>query len=469
VTILALCLSGSVAGAQVTTRVRLTGSVLDSITMTPLAGAAIQLVSAADSGRSTRSARSDSLGNFAVDSLPVGAYLIGFYHPMLDLLAMEEITYAVAVQSKGSATVSLATPSPATVFAKVCGVSPTDSSGLLMGRLFDATSRTMVDSGQVVVQWPVATIEHGTLRVQSAELPLRVDSTGRFGTCEIPPHVDATVIGVSHGDSTGSLTIHTGARGVVLRDLFVGTGQRVAIRRPDSSVVDSAGATHPGTTLEQYLRGSARVTGVIHTDGGLPIEGARVSLPDAGLQTVTNKDGIYILANLPAGTHSLSVRAIGHFPDDRPVDLYADSTVRGDVRLSTVRAVLDTMRIVGKRMSRGLAEFDRRRRSSMGSYVTGLQIMKDKPFETADLVTKGRAMTRAWDSVGHLKIGLHGQLCLPLVYIDGIRFTLFDDLIELNTMVRPDEIAAMELYRGEDAPMEYGFKRACAVLIIWRK
>ena len=127
---MAACLWTGVAGAQDTTRVRLTGSVLDSITMTPLAGASVQLMSAADSGRSSRSVRSDSLGRFVIDSLPVGAYFVGFLHPVLELLGMEEITYAVAVRAKGPATVSLATPSPATVYAKACGVSATDSSGL---------------------------------------------------------------------------------------------------------------------------------------------------------------------------------------------------------------------------------------------------------------------------------------------------------------------------------------------------
>ena len=63
------------------------GTVTDSVNHHPLAGAMIQLAN--DSAKIVKSATSDSLGGFRIDSLAPGSYIIGFFHPTLDSLGLD--------------------------------------------------------------------------------------------------------------------------------------------------------------------------------------------------------------------------------------------------------------------------------------------------------------------------------------------------------------------------------------------
>ena len=455
--------------AQDTISARVSGTVFDSVAMSPLANAFVQLVAVKDAAARSRGAQTDTLGHFSIDSVPVGRYLIGFYHPVLPLLGLDEPTYVLTIAGSQSITADMATPAAATLFALVCGKRPAkDSVGLLLGRLFDARSRTTVRAGSVVVQWPVASIAHGRLEMGIAEVSVAVDTAGRFATCAIPANRDMTLIGESRGDSSGAVPLRVAPRGVAARDLFVGGGERITVEHLDSTFVDSAGVVQPRLTTMHFLRGTARLTGTIRGVRGRPL-GAHVSVADAGLEAVTNDLGVYSLANLPAGTHAVSMRAIGFFPDERSIDLVADSAVRLDVRLGTVRAVLDTIRIFGKPISRDLGEFERRRRAGWGSYLTSVEIRRRGAFETTDLIRSARSMFVTRDNRGQLQLYSRGRTCLPAVFIDHVRLTIFDDLSELDSMVLPDEIAAIEFYTASSAPPEFLPFGACAAIVIWRK
>lgn len=74
--------------APVTGTVRVTGTVYDSVRSRPLGGAVVQLVRAAEL-TAARSVTADSLGRFVIDSVTPGAHLVGFYHPLLDVLGVE--------------------------------------------------------------------------------------------------------------------------------------------------------------------------------------------------------------------------------------------------------------------------------------------------------------------------------------------------------------------------------------------
>jgi hypothetical protein len=466
---IAIVLWASKVAAQDTTRVRVSGVVFDSIAGSPLANAVVQLVSADNPAVGLRSVQADTLGRYSIDSVPAGRYLIGFIHPILSLLGLDEPTYPLTTGGERPITVNLATPSAASYVARLCGErARRDSSGLLLGRMFDARSRSTVRSGSVIVQWWVASIEHGQLRTGVAELLVAVDTTGRFATCAVAPDRDVTVVGESQGDSTGTVPIRVRPRRVTARDLFVGGGQRVAIDHVDSTFVDSAGVVRPRTTTAQVLRGSARLSGVIRTDGGRPLS-ARVLVTDAGLEARTNDQGAFSLASLPEGTRTVSLRAIGYFPEERAIDFFADSTTRLDVRLHTVRTVLDTMRILGKTISTDLADFERRRRAGWGSYLTAVEIRRRGAIETTELLWLARSATLTRSNGRQLMIRSRGQTCLPAVFIDHVRLTINEDLSELDSMVRPDEIAAMEIYTGMNMPAEFYKRGACASIVIWRK
>ena len=104
------------AGAQATpgaepAAVTVTGTVVDSTTGEPLAGAYIQMVLESRPTQG-RTATADSLGAFAFPAVPPGRYVVGFIHPALDALRIEPPARVVDVAEGAPARVALATPSP---------------------------------------------------------------------------------------------------------------------------------------------------------------------------------------------------------------------------------------------------------------------------------------------------------------------------------------------------------------------
>jgi len=115
------------------------GVVRDSLAKRPLAEALIQLVSADDPARFVRTSRSDSLGRFAINEVPAGRYMLGFFHPMLDSIGVETAQRQLYVGETGRPVQSdLGIPSPARLRAAVCGKLGPDSSGVIIGVVRDA-------------------------------------------------------------------------------------------------------------------------------------------------------------------------------------------------------------------------------------------------------------------------------------------------------------------------------------------
>ena len=90
------------------------GVVFDSLEMRGLAGATVQIADA--TGKPwTKSVPTDSSGRFAVDDVPIGTYLIGFFHSKLDSLAIATTTFRADVRTTQPLDVRLGVPSARTI------------------------------------------------------------------------------------------------------------------------------------------------------------------------------------------------------------------------------------------------------------------------------------------------------------------------------------------------------------------
>ncbi|HEY0777094.1 MAG TPA: carboxypeptidase-like regulatory domain-containing protein [Gemmatirosa sp.] len=75
------------------------GIVVDSVADdAPLAGATAELVLARDPTQS-RTAHTDSAGKFQLDAVAPGRYVIGFFHPALDVYGVEAPTVEVDAEA----------------------------------------------------------------------------------------------------------------------------------------------------------------------------------------------------------------------------------------------------------------------------------------------------------------------------------------------------------------------------------
>src|SRR5262245_40298927 len=103
---LLLAVAARLAAAQAP----VSGTVRDSLSRRPIAGAIVQLAASARDNPLSRSTTSDSLGRFNFDDVPVGRYMVGFLHPLLDSLGIEPVVSEVEVVGHRSVRVALATP-----------------------------------------------------------------------------------------------------------------------------------------------------------------------------------------------------------------------------------------------------------------------------------------------------------------------------------------------------------------------
>jgi hypothetical protein len=447
------------AGAQSS----IAGTVFDSVAGKPLAGAVVTAADVQNPAATARTTTTDAVGHYVIAGVNAATYIVGFLHPVLDSLGLEPVTTRVAV-STSAAVVDLAVPSGRTVHDAICKV-PSDATGALIGHLRDATSGLPVDSGRVVAQWSRITFADGGIARALPTLVVTTNVEGWFAFCGIPAQTQIAMQGTHGADSTGSLLVEVPAHGIMRRDLFTARAEVIA-RTPDS-----AQAHLPEDAMH---RGTGRVTGVVHdATNGKPLGGVQLTVHGTGLTTTANDDGTFMLANLPLGTQTLLVRKVGYVPDEYPIDLLASGPAHAEPSLVTIRAMLDTVKVVGKRVtSRDPSGFARRFKAGTGRFFDADQIDKIHPFQTSDLfrrVLSVGVVSNGFDKILRMRNAMGGG-CTPTVYVDGFSYRDFS-ASDLDNMVHPESVAGVEIYDTPgQAPPEYSDAFSnCGSIVVWTK
>ncbi|MBV9881058.1 MAG: carboxypeptidase regulatory-like domain-containing protein [Gemmatirosa sp.] len=431
------------------------GVVHDSIAQGPLAGATVQLVAADTLTRFSVTGIADSLGRFSLAGVPDGHFMLGFFHPMLDSLGIESPLRAVHVDGGRPVRVDLAIPSPSRLRAAICGAGATsDSGGVVVGFVRGAQDDAPVAGVRVTGEWLELSFTPTGLVRRTPHLVATTGETGWFAICNVPTG-GTMMLSAGHGaDSTDLVEVQVPATGLLRRQLYVG---------PARTVAAPAGARHAG---------DGRVTGtVVAVAGGRPLAGAQVSLV-GGPQTRASDDGAWTLAGAPFGTRMLEVRAVGYYPVRRPVDVVAEAAPV-HVALSTLKAVLDTIKVAARRNGRVSNGFDERRRSGAGRYLTAADLSHRLPIVTSDLFRNQVGVRMEQDS---LWMNSPFGRCMPAIFVDGHFFDGLDTGA-LDTMVSPNEIAGIEIYTKASVPAQFRMRSArvnaedaeCGSIVIWTK
>jgi hypothetical protein len=163
------------------------GTVYDSLARTPLRGAVVQLVSDDPDNAVVRTAVTDSVGRFAIDSVPDGRYTIGFLDDRLDSLGIEPPLRSVVVRSEREARTALAIPSPARLRDAVCGmpraVARADSAAVVIGFVRHAQTRAPLAQARVTLRWvQLSFARSGTTRAL-AQMTAVTGDDGWFALC----------------------------------------------------------------------------------------------------------------------------------------------------------------------------------------------------------------------------------------------------------------------------------------------
>jgi hypothetical protein len=291
---------------------------------------------------------------------------------------------------------------------------------------------------------------------------------GWFALCNVPSPGTMTLLASRGAESTDRIEVQVPAEGFLRRELYLG---------PARTVIAGDTAQRGGTPASRSRRlhaGDGRLRGtVVAAVGGKPLSGARVGIPD-GPQTRANDRGEWTLVDAPAGTRMLEVRAIGYYPERRPVDVVADAApIRA--ALSTLEAVLDTVRVVATRLGgfAGSGFAERRRSSGTGHFLTPDDVARRRPIVTSDLFRTVPGVYVERGDFGDPGISMRGiftERCSPALYLDGQHMQLLGaDLID--DLVHPDELAGIEIYTAGMAPPQFqpALSGGCGSIVIWSK
>ncbi len=238
-------------------------------------------------------------------------------------------------------------------------------------------------------------------------------------------------------------------------------------------VVPSIGAQQGGT-----------VTGrVLDSQTGTPLAAVQVFISALDLGGLTQQNGRYLLQNVPAGTHTLTVARIGYRTTDAQVSVGGGQTVEQNFAIAEEALALDEIIVTG---TPGGTQ-----RRAIGNAVTRLDAaaVVDRVAITGiqDLLTArapGLQYNRLSGNIGTgggIRIRGVSSLELgaqPLIYVDGIRVNNSNAIgpdigrdrqsSALNDF-SPDEIESIEIIKGPAAATLYGTEASAGVIQIITK
>jgi hypothetical protein len=168
----------------------------------------------------------------------------------------------------------------------------------------------------------------------------------------------------------------------------------------------------------------------------------------------------------------LEVRAVGYYPERRAVDVVAGAApIR--IALSTMKAVLDTVRVTARLNDRLATGFAERRRIGVGRFLGPDDVARRRPIVTSDLFRAVAGLHLERDPLGETQVTMRDPFagrCFPAVYLDGhyMGGALIAD--DIDSWVRPSEIAGIEIYVAGTVPPQYSpALGGCGSIVIWTK
>lgn len=433
------------AGSEVAGTGRIRGVLFDSLAMKPVAHGSVVLVG------TSRTAVTSENGSFAFDNVAAGTQTVTFTSALFDSLSLGTLGAAATVRANETTTISIATPSLATVWTFRCpaGNRIGSDSGIVFGELRDAATDAIVRRGAATFSWYVIS----GARFSQNNRGVDSDASGRYFACGLPVEIPIATNGVSDSAASGRVEYSIGSRRMQRLDMLVSRDMLVADSDTSTSSADSSAFS--------VARGEAAVRGVARDSAGRPLANTIVSLAVSQSTTRTDVNGRFQLNDLPAGTQTIQLRRIGSAAMSQLVQLRSGHVSEINVVLSTANT-LATVNVIGKSAQR--LAFEKRRAENFGWAVDSsvlnvradlFSVFSNRPWTTA--VRKG------WSTRIFLR-GLFSGGCEPQAFLDGLPAPM-----DMVTVLPPDYFRAIEVLVGKPAPDPYFTDSNCGVVLFWSK
>ena len=455
-------------GAQTRPFGALHGTVREKIDTRSIRAASISLVSVESESSRTINVRPDAQGQFRLDALAPGRYLVQVSSPTLDSLDLALPPEQIEVQPGKASRLDVTLPSGTRLRDAICaGVRLGEGKVVVAGRALNADTDQPLAGADVVASWIHNYIDKKTLNIvtQRRGASVKTDAKGDYRMCGVP---SGTVLSLQlqYEGRAGTIVrvAVTDEEGAAVRELSISPRTSPTATALDSVSRVLAVDGRDSTREELKLTGTATLSGQVRSLSSEPVADAEVHVRDARATAVTDSAGRYTLTALPSGTQVLVVRRLGYPLVEVTVELRPQRTVTRDVLLRR-NVVLDSIKVVATRPDN--LEFERNRRThAFGQFLTAAEIDKVRATTTADLfmnILGFTALGRGGDArvISNAALARHPECRSANVVINGIEGQSIND-------VAPSQIAGIEAYADETyVPARFVGRAECGVIVIW--
>jgi len=432
----------------------LVGTVYDSTTQGPLSGATVLLEG------TQHQTRTDGDGGYRLSGRLAGTYGVTFFHPRLDSVGFHAPVSLVSLHPGRSVEMNLHVPNLEEILDTACNDEDAVTKPFITGAVVDQGGRP-VPFAEVFVSSPSVP---PSLRIfedfDEVQGVVTADNLGRYTICGAMRGARISLRAKAGERRSGFVTLVFGENGVMRSEAFHEMTTRVW--RQD-------------LTLLEPERQTAQLEGTVTDTTGNPFANANVRLIGTDLETTTDSTGHFAFAGLPSGWTRLEARSVGYRSVERDVELRLDGILRLNPPLLTLVPIpIELADIVvtadaASSRRRPLMDFEERRRSGQGTYMTRDEFMRaGAPVVPSDIlrtvpglrVYKEGLSTIIESSRG---AGNFNGPCSPSIYLDNMYLGNSD----LDRIVNLEHIEAVEVYSGATAPLR--FNRGCGAIVIWTR
>jgi TonB-dependent starch-binding outer membrane protein SusC len=208
-------------------------------------------------------------------------------------------------------------------------------------------------------------------------------------------------------------------------------------------------------------QGTGTVSGTVTAEGGQPVPGVQVTIPGQRLGALSGDDGRYLIARVPAGTHTVRAQRLGYNMREQSVSVAAGQTATLNFQLTAAPTSLTAQVIVGYTTQQ------RRDVSDAISNVSGRELL-DQKVATVEEALRGRVAGVHVSTSGEpgrpAQIVIRGQNFVsgstsPLYVVDGM-------YMSENPNLNPDDIESIDVLKDASAAAQYGSQAANGVVVI---
>jgi hypothetical protein len=178
----------------------------------------------------------------------------------------------------------------------------------------------------------------------------------------------------------------------------------------------------------------------------------------------TDSTGSFVLSPVPRGRYIVRMERIGYKTIEDSLTL--ETPEDAEITAFMVPEAVDLAPIVvtaARTAAYYLRDFERRRTTGSGTFITRTDIHKANPNSTSEMLQRLGRVRVLRGVRGEANLFMRGT-CRPQVYVDGV---LLHNAVSIDSATLPEDIAAVEIYSDAGVPIQYAIESPCGVILVW--